>query len=942
MKQALLPAIATIALLAAGCAREPYKEQIRPEETDGVLVSISASIADEDGSKALVQDDGNFTWASGDQIGVWTSNDQFTRFSLKSGDEGKSRAEFTATLPTGVTVVGPAVYPYRANHAYNSGSSQLTYYQGNADDWNPHVTKSHMAAVIDPSGDFHFKHLDGLLRITVYNIPANAARARITSSDNTIFGNFVVDMSADEPAITTAPGGSRNFDMKLNDYNTGEVGNGFVFNYPLPVGSYANLIFALLDKDYNPIDGCSRTIPSVNITRKKMVKMPSLVFDAVLLADSEEGTLRNNIMKNDTGASYANTEGTSLTVVDNPWVSINNASGKVLKLDAHGQTAPAYKGGYFPMTTKNADYTNGFRTGTKAFTIAVHYASESDATLYYPRAWCKDGKVARMVTTEATLPDRVNGQPFDGSAERWSKLIKPGDWNVLQWTVDNTATWRVDVTPFLSLAGTPVTDGSRVIYLDDFRYLTYANPVNPDPHVTQSPVDVQSKAVSGDAWTTYQAYTVDCIDGFDPRDPDPVTNKYGGWTARNFGNPDGYFRTRKIGNRWWFIDPLGNPYLSAGVAAFTPGNSDRQKENIATHYDGKNSNWAKAEIPFLFENRFNSVGAWSESILIKDWLSDSERIPYTIILSPMSSYIGELRHSTDPTLVAAFADNGWEDYPYDFPMVFDSRFEDHIQSELNKASKKVSEFVNEKHLIGYFLDNEMPLKNYALEWCLTKWPEEHINHIKAQEWLDTRKGKTGATLSEATDADKKAFIAYCYGVYLEKVITALRAVDPNHLILGSRFNQWDQELNNQALFEVAGQYLDVISINHYRKWEPDVDIMNNWASWAGKPFLITEFYTKGVDTGMANTTGAGWIVPTQEDRGLFYQNFVNQLLKSNACVGWHWFSYMDNDPTNTEADASNIDSNKGIVQWNCTHYDDCVSQMQTINKCLFNLATFYN
>ena len=49
--------------------------------------------------------------------------------------------------------------------------------------------------------------------------------------------------------------------------------------------------------------------------------------------------------------------------------------------------------------------------------------------------------------------------------------------------------------------------------------------------------------------------------------------------------------------------------------------------------------------------------------------------------------------------------------------------------------------------------------------------------------------------------------------------------------------------------------------------------MNNWGEWSGKPFLITEWYVKGEDSGLPNATGAGWNVPTQDDR-----NFLRKLL----------------------------------------------------------------
>ncbi|MBR1868510.1 MAG: hypothetical protein IJ799_00400 [Bacteroidales bacterium] len=439
------------------------------------------------------------------------------------------------------------------------------------------------------------------------------------------------------------------------------------------------------------------------------------------------------------------------------------------------------------------------------------------------------------------------------------------------------------------------------------------------------------KSVTTASWGSYDAYTVNCIKGFKPS-ADPVTDKYGGWTIMNLGNQDGYFRVRKAAGRWWLVDPDGNIFLSKGVAVFSPGSSERQKENISSKY-GNNTEWARQESAFLKENGFNSLGAWSQVDIVRNL---AEPTPYTVILSPMSNYIGYLRGIGAES--EGFKAAGWEGYPYDFAMVFDDKFDEYVENYIAGAAK----YKTDKYLIGYFIDNEIPWKDYALDRCLQKWPSTHINHQKAQSWLDARKGKSGASLSEADASDRKAFIAYCYGVYLEKVTAALKKVDPNHLFLGDRFNQWNYELANEEMFKMAGKYVDVVSVNHYQKWQPDVQTLRNWESWSGKPCMITEFYTKGLDSGLGNTTGAGWVVPAQKDRGLFYQNFVNELIKSGVCVGWHWFTYMDNDPTNAGSDSSNIDSNKGIVTWDCIRYTDLINNMREINETIYNLARFYD
>jgi hypothetical protein len=118
--------------------------------------------------------------------------------------------------------------------------------------------------------------------------------------------------------------------------------------------------------------------------------------------------------------------------------------------------------------------------------------------------------------------------------------------------------------------------------------------------------------------------------------------------------------------------------------------------------------------------------------------------------------------------------------------------------------------------------------------------------------------------------------------------------------------------------------------------------MQSWGRQSGKPFLITEWYTKGEDSGLANTGGAGWIVRTQRDRGRFYQNFTLSLLESKVCVGWDWFKYADNDPTDMTADPSNRDANKGIVNVYYQPYQPLLDAMKQINDRAYTLANFFN
>ena len=81
-------------------------------------------------------------------------------------------------------------------------------------------------------------------------------------------------------------------------------------------------------------------------------------------------------------------------------------------------------------------------------------------------------------------------------------------------------------------------------------------------------------------------------------------------------------------------------------------------------------------------------------------------------------------------------------------------------------------------------------------------------------------------------------------------------------------------------------------------------------------------------------------MPTQQDRGFFYQNFTIELLKSKACVGWHWFTYQDNDSQNLKTDPSNRDSNKGIVNSNFEPYKPLIDNIKMMNSHVYELIRF--
>lgn len=426
-------------------------------------------------------------------------------------------------------------------------------------------------------------------------------------------------------------------------------------------------------------------------------------------------------------------------------------------------------------------------------------------------------------------------------------------------------------------------------------------------------------------WTSYTAKTIDKLPGFE-LSTDPEKSVYGGWKM-NRHHASGFFRTEKIQDRWWIIDPDGYPFIHKGVAVYRPGRSRLQLQSLSTKY-GNRENWVRQESDFLMEHGFNGVGAWSDHDLIRE---QQVLLVYSIIVSPMGTYKSDHLKGYGGKYEMA----GWQGYRYDLAMVFDPEFETYVE----KAIAPIAQYADDKYLLGYYTDNELPWKNDALDRHLLYLGKSEHGYMAAKAWLDDRKGMD-AGISDITEADRLAFSGFYFETYMQKVESAIRKYDPNHMYLGCRFNQEKEELINPEIFRVAGKYMDIISINHYRKWEPLQDRMSNWVDWSGKPFLITEWYTKGEDSGLPNRTGAGWNVPTQLDRGYFYQNFIIELLMSKACVGWHWFTYQDNDPEDLTTDPSNRDSNKGVVDSQFNPYTPLLDQMKSLNNNTYQLIQY--
>lgn len=286
-------------ILLAGCTND---DAIRTSNVMGSH-SLVATIEGQDmDSRSAVDDNGNVTWIESDAIGVFGTQTQNAKFAATGSG---ASVTFEGDLSSANEQIEWAYYPYDVEMHASGNSLTFTLpseyiYTGNSN--------APMLGIKDEdSENFTFKHLCGLLRITLGGgMPEDADRFVITSAGDdaqAIAGVATVnDISVDETILTISKdGGSKCITYKLGDLI--EDDSSFkTFFVPLPVGSYDKLEVALYGKDKTE-PYFTRMVSGLNVGRSVMKSMPILNGNTGEEYVLSKGTVDLSEMSGDVSAS---------------------------------------------------------------------------------------------------------------------------------------------------------------------------------------------------------------------------------------------------------------------------------------------------------------------------------------------------------------------------------------------------------------------------------------------------------------------------------------------------------------------------------------------------------------------------------------------------------------------------------------------------------------
>lgn len=411
-------------------------------------------------------------------------------------------------------------------------------------------------------------------------------------------------------------------------------------------------------------------------------------------------------------------------------------------------------------------------------------------------------------------------------------------------------------------------------------------------------------------WYPVPTTTLDHFEGLPTREI-PLS-RYGGRTDRQ-EETTGYFHARRLDDVWTLIDPDGYPFLCMGVNCVSSHAHCKDSEFVFPGKFGNEMNWAKETNALLYEQSgFNTLANWSSPETFK---KIGKPRPYTLMLNIMATFsrrIGTFRKTYG---CSENINHVMPVFHPDLPAYIDQRFQ-----ELAERSE-------DPWLFGVFSDNEISMYERQILSRYLSMGEKDSATQAARAWM----AQQGVSEDAITEEQDRKFCKHVLSTYFGMIRKAMDRYLPHHMYIGTRFHK--AVTTQISAYEAISPYADIVSVNLYHRWTPDQEALTEWSTAAQKPLMFTEWYVKGIDSGMRNISGAGMTVNTQTERGKFYENFTLSLIRNPNVVGWHWFRYMDDGPLHTGLHSCN----KGVVNIHYQPYPEVIASMTRINRVAYSL-----
>ena len=296
MKVKFYLAMAIAALMMTNCSQE--ESVIQSNGSINVLRATIEGVT----SRSSVTDGGVFSWNENDAIAVGNADNKFTKYNYEADNK------FSPTVD--ITPTGYAIYPYNEDYtSFVEGTLPSIILK---EEYTYGSTNAPMLATIEKGAtSLFFKHLAGLMRFRVKNIPASASTFTLTAEGKNITGTFAPSTDDEENAYINAGEYGTENQVKITFTEVKDV---MEFYVPMPVGTYGKLTVTIGEKQLESREGATNII-----TRGKLLLMPTMTFN-------DEGNL---VLEGGNNVSLEANEEVNLDVNLNAEVNENGSNKKL-------------------------------------------------------------------------------------------------------------------------------------------------------------------------------------------------------------------------------------------------------------------------------------------------------------------------------------------------------------------------------------------------------------------------------------------------------------------------------------------------------------------------------------------------------------------------------------------------------------------------------------
>lgn len=380
---------------------------------------------------------------------------------------------------------------------------------------------------------------------------------------------------------------------------------------------------------------------------------------------------------------------------------------------------------------------------------------------------------------------------------------------------------------------------------------------------------------------------------------------------------------------WWFISPNGSKFYAEAIGGIEP----------SEFYYGNISIWTNQTDQLLKKMSVNTIT--TSDPFFQDYY-----------------YMGRFKFKQ----LSIVHTDGWSHNR--IPDVFDPWWREQVK---NTTKKYATIFKNDPKLIGYYTDNEMKwgpdiddnrtmLEVYMAADNNTSGKQELIRFLKYDKYADNTtffnlvwnmnitdfkelenlkefgikdawrfrssinfekkkimeqypKYREDPNLMKQAEEDIRDFSRYVARTYFNITNSYLKAADPNHLNIGTRFHLFGVPIE---VLEECGKFVDVISLNYYRSnikiYDPfdyytsllyGCVPLDNWMKRyyekTNRPLLVAEWNMKIKDRVFPLYTEDNRFSAriTQKNRADNFEWYAENCLESPYMIGNTWFLFRD-------------------------------------------------